>query len=74
MQFGTSTVAPEVPLRIELDQVVVFVAGVAAGEADAGAPFEAFPRFRNTSQTGVQRLTLHVALKLEKINLKSPKL
>lgn len=47
-----------VPLGVQLEEVVTFVAGVGAGQADAGG----LAALRRAGAAGVQRLPLHVAL------------
>lgn len=61
-RLRSAAVAAEVSLRVQFDEFVSLVAGVAAGQTNAGSLPEVLLRFRQTGQAGVQRLAFHVVL------------
>ena len=56
VELLVAAVATEVPLGVQLDNLVAVVTGVGAGQTNPGRG-----RTRAASQAGVQRLTGHVA-------------
>lgn len=64
VEFGVAAVAAEVPLGVKLDELMLFMAVEAAGEADAGSLGGVHLGFAATCQAGVECLPLDVALEM----------